>query len=828
MIGLGIVTLTFPRAPGENRAAERMPLLGSRRGSHPSVGTALAVLIAWLGVLSSACSGAGSASAHDVLRGVKPSHVAQLDDADRLTDDTVAVEGDPWETNLTSVFHSPFSEVDWDLGKTVHLRAAYLQGDNNDEFFVAGSTDGKAYRPIWQASTAHGPGMRARFSTEVDADVRYVRLTARGGDLSVSASELQLYDQVPEVWPPHLSAEAGHRPIKPGERETVAFAVIAALAMLLHRATWPAWLRALFVLAPTVAFIWAAERVIATWPPSQPIIDAVRAVSAAVGAVTVLRIALRPRDMMQGFVTGMLAVMAFVALTTFFNMWQPQFEDEVDGRNTWVHTWDMRVYFPTAKYFDELGFDGLYVASVAAYLEDAPGVREDRISHVELRDLTNYEMTTVSSASAQIHSIKNRFSPARWLEFKHDMSYFWKTMGAGGYLGSLRDHGGNATPVWLFIAHVLFRNAAATERNLLLAGALDPLLLGLFFVVAWRTFGVRTALVSLIVYGASTFPWFGSNWAGSTLRNDWMVFEGLGACALRAKRPALGGALCAAGAMIRAFPAAAVFFLGVPTFVWFVETLWKQRRLPSFSVVRDRTGPLVRAIGGAAVCVILTTAVSGVFFGFAHSWVDWAHKIAMHSVQPNVNHVGLKALFAYDPSRTLRALGVTGGDWSVEQVNTFQSRKPFYFLVIGIFTLITFLAARGRDLSQAALLGMMMIPIYFYPSNYYLHYVFILPLLVDYTEETRGRLLWSLISFVMLLVCVSEYWGFADIGVDERYVEWSVGALLGYLLILVALAWDAAHPVPAVVTETTKEAAPAPEQVRAALGDAINSGAALP
>jgi hypothetical protein len=46
----------------------------------------------------------------------------------------------------------------------------------------------------------------------------------------------------------------------------------------------------------------------------------------------------------------------------------------------------------------------------------------------------------------------------------------------------------------------------------------------------------------------------------------------------------------------------------------------------------------------------------------------------------------------------------------------------------------------------------------------------------------------------MLAVCVSEYWGFADIGVDERYVEWSVGALLGYLLILVALAWDANRP----------------------------------
>ena len=93
-----------------------------------------------------------------------------------------------------------------------------------------------------------------------------------------------------------------------------------------------------------------------------------------------------------------------------------------------------------------------------------------------------------------------------------------------------------------------------------------------------------------------------------------------------------------------------------------------------------------------------------------------------------------------------------------------------------------------------------MIPIYFYPSNYYLHYVFVLPLLMDYTEEPRQRKLWGLVSFVVLAVCVSEYWGFENVGVDERYAQWSVGALLGYLAILMALARDAwprsTEPVP--------------------------------
>jgi peptidoglycan/LPS O-acetylase OafA/YrhL len=86
----------------------------------------------------------------------------------------------------------------------------------------------------------------------------------------------------------------------------------------------------------------------------------------------------------------------------------------------------------------------------------------------------------------------------------------------------------------------------------------------------------------------------------------------------------------------------------------------------------------------------------------------------------------------------------------------------------------------------------MMIPIYFYPSNYYLHYVFVLPLMIDYSEENeKKRQLWGLVSFVLLVVCVSEYWGFDARGVDERYAQWSVGALIGFLVIFIALARDA-------------------------------------
>ena len=387
---------------------------------------------------------------------------------------------------------------------------------------------------------------------------------------------------------------------------------------------------------------------------------------------------------MPRFTTASLAAMALVSLTTFYNMWQPQFDDVQDGRNTWVHTWDMRVYFPTAKYFDELGFDGLYLASVAAYVEDAPGASMERVKDVELRDLKNYEMTTVDAVSTEVATIKNRFSPARWLEFKRDMAFFWRTMGPGGYLGSLRDHGGNATPAWLLVAHLIFRHAVATERTLFIAALLDPLLLIAFFAVAWRTFDLRTALVCLVIYGASTFPWFGSNWAGSTLRNDWMVLIGFGVCALKTERWTLGGGLLAGGAMIRAFPAVSVFFLVAPLLVALYEAVRRSPGRRELRAVLVSARPVLMALLGATLCVAVLFGSSTLRFGFAHSWGDWSHKIALHSEQPNVNHVGLRTLFQYDPHTTLRALhpqrrGLVGpSEQGVHQASpVLHSRYPF-------------------------------------------------------------------------------------------------------------------------------------------------------
>ena len=84
-----------------------------------------------------------------------------IDDAERLHDGVTPVHGDAWNTNLSSVFHSGGFAV-FDLGSASPIDAAFVEGDNNDTFFLDVSDDGKHFREIWRAGPAAGPGMRAR------------------------------------------------------------------------------------------------------------------------------------------------------------------------------------------------------------------------------------------------------------------------------------------------------------------------------------------------------------------------------------------------------------------------------------------------------------------------------------------------------------------------------------------------------------------------------------------------------------------------------------------------------------------------------------------
>ena len=73
---------------------------------------------------------------------------------------------------------------------------------------------------------------------------------------------------------------------------------------------------------------------------------------------------------------------------------------------SFVHYHEHFHYYLSAKYFPELGYDGLYVASLAAQRERAPGTRCD--PHVQ--DLRTNTIVKVEAVEPHLREVVARFS----------------------------------------------------------------------------------------------------------------------------------------------------------------------------------------------------------------------------------------------------------------------------------------------------------------------------------------------------------------------------------------------------------------------------------
>jgi hypothetical protein len=94
------------------------------------------------------------------------------------------------------------------------------------------------------------------------------------------------------------------------------------------------------------------------------------------------------------------------------------------------------------------------------------------------------------------------------------------------------------------------------------------------------------------------------------------------------------------------------------------------------------------------------------------------------------------------------------------------------------------------------MMGLMMIPVYFYPANYYCHHVFLLPLLATGAappprwNEAEGRTWFGWVSTVILLMGVLQYFtldqwaGESDVTATGQ----SVIMLAAYAIILYPMA----------------------------------------
>jgi len=223
-------------------------------------------------------------------------------------------------------------------------------------------------------------------------------------------------------------------------------------------------------------------------------------------------------------------------------------------RPDYPKVYDVYHYFLGPKYYDELGYFGLYECTVLADAETLRFIGEQPI-----RDLGAYRFVDTSKVRAQSRC-KESFSPERWEEFKHDYEVIIGTAGRGAVRGMIRDYGYNGTPFQGLVAGALANAFSLDYRSMILSTLLDTL--GVCAVLAGVTasFGWRLgSLVAIAFFTAFSDRFFYIG--GSFFRYHWMILSGFGLLAMARRRYVTSGVCFALAAMLNVFPV--LFLLGV-------------------------------------------------------------------------------------------------------------------------------------------------------------------------------------------------------------------------------------------------------------------------
>ncbi|HXU29836.1 MAG TPA: hypothetical protein VN851_04585 [Thermoanaerobaculia bacterium] len=436
------------------------------------------------------------------------------------------------------------------------------------------------------------------------------------------------------------------------------------------------------------------------------------------------------------------------------------------GRS-FIHHWEQFHYALGAKYFPELGYDGLYDASIEAQRSRDPGAA----LHSSYRDLrTNRVVATDSpDALARRKAVVARFTPERWQAFVADNDFF-VAHNDPGYLASIRlDHGFNPPPSWTFVARLFAGWPKIDEGTLSAFATLDLLLLAALFVVVSRTYGTRWGLLALALFGinyAGRYFWVG----GAFLREDWLAAIVIGICLLEKKRYRWAGACFAYAAAVRIFP---VLFLFGPAVVALRALIRRER--PRWA--------LDFAVGFLVAIAIAWGAGSLTGRG-PTAWGEFAEHISQHSHTWLTNNVGLADTILYD-GPTLRrelvdfSLPEPWILWQAKMDAIAQARRPLLWLAQALLLAAVGAAAWRMEPPRAAMLGIVVVFALVLTTCYYWQMLLLVPLL-----KNRALLYGTLaVNFGLYAL------HFATPSFEMRYGMMSWGLLVVFLAFLVPEAW---------------------------------------
>lgn len=632
-----------------------------------------------------------------------------------------------------------------DLGEPRPVGALLLQADTGDACLVEGSLDGRSWAGLLRVEPGEAvPGMRTRREPlRAPRELRFLLVRPQSGDGAFYVGELAAFVSAPASWSQPPAAPEGDAAARAAESRPAAVSALLALGAAL-----------------------------------------------LLGLGVVLRrrgrpgCLARPRDLLLAAL-GALSVAAFVNFGSFHS-----------GR--FVHVWDTYHYVLGAKYFPELGYTGLYEATLAA--ERAAGLLPPGAT-LPVRDLSTNEIR-MESADDALAKWTARLGP-RWPDFVTDVLWFRTRTTPEHFRRILLDHGYNATPAWEILGSALARAAGpVTDRSLLLLALVDPLLLLGAWLLVGRAFGWRAACVALVLWGTlypARFSWTG----GSFLRMDWLAATMAGVALLKLGRPRLAGVALAFSTLLRLFPGALLLGLGAAA----AARLARERKLEA---VREELRVAQGALLATVVLVPLSLLAAG-GFGAPRwgAWREFAANSEKHLATPLTNNVGLGTALSWRPATRGAALVKDGtiepwAPWKDARRASLAATRPVRLLAAAAFLAGVAFAFRSRPPWQAVAAGAGLVFVLADLTSYYAAILLLLALL--WHEREEAGVVTSALAAATGAVPFLLTWE------DDRYALVSVllVAAYGLLLVLPARKEGPAPATPRAGRRRTARRAPSP------------------
>lgn len=468
----------------------------------------------------------------------------------------------------------------------------------------------------------------------------------------------------------------------------------------------------------------------------------------------------RSGDRRRRWVTASFTFLALASVAGYFNF--GQFRPEGGVVNPWEHFH----FFLGSKYLPEIGYDGLYVATLTSVNERNPGAIVD----TEVRDLMTFEMNTAVLYFDEREAIKSRFSPERWSEFDRDVRFLSEQYRLP-MAGILQDHGNTGSPAWAMAARVFTAPFEAGAAVLNAISFVDTILLIVMFGVVRRAFGHRVMCIGLIV--AMLTPRGYLFLGGSILRLDWLFALGMAMSFLKLKRYKISGVFLAWA--IASKPFCALFAVALAfRFVW---SAWKAR-----TIDRNHVALVLSSVVALTVIVLL----SSLALGGPGIWADYGLRISANLTEGHYNdnhsfndvwlqfsHDWKSALVDWAPE--VQAAGLRGAA---------EKRAGPAFLVaraiVVLFLLIV--TTRHDDEVFAFSLGALCVFVVFVTNTYYWQ-MLCLPA-IAFAQRYRDDARSFLYLFYLAVFLVGSYL-FIQIGGDaSRYLQGYFGSIrLFYLCV---------------------------------------------